>query len=81
MPGILAQLPADPVHGEPFGYRLVEDDPHGRPYLLYVTGLDLVDDGGNELRGAGIEVSWTLPLREPAFGGFDVVINTPRPGS
>jgi hypothetical protein len=79
VPGIVGHLPADPVAGGPFMYRLVEDDPHGRPYLLYVTGLDLVDDGGNELPGAGVQINWTLPLRETWCGGFDVVVNTPRP--
>jgi hypothetical protein len=78
VPDFMAKLPLDPVHGAPFGYRLVEDDPHGRPYLLYVTGVDLVDDGGRELPGAGTHVSWALPLREPGFAGYDAILNPPR---
>ena len=47
VPPILAAVPIDPLHGGPFGYRLTPDDPHGRPYLLYSTGLDRNDDGGD----------------------------------
>ncbi|MCH8315985.1 MAG: hypothetical protein IIA64_08440, partial [Planctomycetes bacterium] len=47
VPEILAAVPIDPLHGGVFGYRLTPDDPHGRPYLLYSTGLDRNDDGGD----------------------------------
>ena len=47
VPQILVTVPSDPLHGGPFGYRLTPDDPHGRPYLLYSTGLDRNDDGGD----------------------------------
>ncbi|MHC4220142.1 MAG: hypothetical protein ACYSU7_16985, partial [Planctomycetota bacterium] len=43
---IVTQLPADPLHVLPFGYRLLDDDPDGRAYLLYSIGLDRADDGG-----------------------------------
>lgn len=47
VPEILAAVPIDPLHGGVFGYRLTPDDPHARPYLLYSTGLDRNDDGGD----------------------------------
>ncbi len=47
VPEILAAVLIDPLHGGTFGYRLTPDDPHGRPYLLYSTGLDRNDDGGD----------------------------------
>jgi hypothetical protein len=69
-PEILPEAPVDPLHGLPFVYRLLEDDPHGRPYLLYSTGYDRTDDGGrpSEVRG------------EPFTAGSDHVINKPRSG-
>ncbi len=39
-------VPIEPLYGEPFQYERVEDDEHGRPYLLYwsvPTGPDLVE--------------------------------------
>lgn len=48
-PEILAAPPVDPLHGLPFGYRTLSEDPDGRPYLLYSFGLDRRDDGGREL--------------------------------
>ena len=47
VPEIVAAVPFDPLTGGAFGYRLTPDDPHGRPYLLYSTGLDRNDDGGD----------------------------------
>ena len=43
-PGILDAVPADPIHGGPFVYRLTPDGP--QPYALYSTGADETDDGG-----------------------------------
>ena len=40
-------LTVDPFSGKPFGYRLLEHpDDLGREYLLYSTGADGVDNGG-----------------------------------
>lgn len=75
-PDILPELPNDPLHGEPFGYRLVTDDPHGRPYLLYSIGLDQIDDGGTV---PPIAAAAYIAIQEPRIAGFDFVINQPRP--
>ncbi len=74
-PDILPELPRDPLHGEPFGYRLVTDDPRGRPYLLYSIGLDQIDDGGTV---PPIAAAAYLAIQEPRIAGFDFVINQPR---
>ena len=72
VPGYLADAPWDPVHGGPFGYRLLDDDRHSRAYLLYSFGADGVDDGGRFDQG------------DPRFGfsragvGYDVPLNPPR---
>ncbi|MCA9289754.1 MAG: hypothetical protein KDA25_01425 [Phycisphaerales bacterium] len=49
VPGILPSLPLDPITAGPFGYRLLANDPDGRPYLLYSLGADGVDDGGRDI--------------------------------
>ncbi len=67
--------PVDPLHGLPFGYRLLDDDPDGRGYLLYSIGLDRTDDGGVEV---GPGASRWLALNDPDTAGSDFVINTPR---
>ena len=67
--------PADPLHGLPFGYRLLEDDPDGRGYLLYSIGLDRTDDGGVEV---GPGASRWLAVNDPDTAGSDFVINKPR---
>jgi hypothetical protein len=44
VPATVLELPADPVGGDPFVYRL---DPATGSYLLYSTGYDGEDDGGD----------------------------------
>lgn len=48
VPEVLPELPMDPLHGLPFGYRLIDstEDPFKRGYLLYTIGWDQTDDGG-----------------------------------
>ena len=79
VPNVLGELPTDPIHGGAFGYHLVTDDPHGREYLLYSTGLDRTDNDGVELDGSGItKYGWAGTLVNPETSGFDFVINQPR---
>ncbi len=79
-PEFLAEVPVDPIHGGPFRYRLLSDDPHRRPYLLYSTGVDQTDDGGVELDWpAEWKYPWFAALVDPNFTGVDFVINRPRP--
>ena len=76
---ILPDLPNDPFHHGPFGYRLVEDDPHDRPYLLYSTGSDRSDGGGKE--PSGIDADYWGPegvFTTSKFPNHDYIINTPR---
>lgn len=63
----------DPMSGEPFLYRLLTDDPAGRPYLLYAAGADRRDDGGVEPEDVAAEQAF--------FGrrGTDYVLNPPPP--
>lgn len=72
-PAILPDPPSDPLHGLPLGYRLLIDDPHGRPYLLYSVGLDRQDDGGQD-RG----LKGRPALTDPDSDQVDFVINRPR---
>ena len=77
---IVTQPPADPLHGLPFGYRLLDGDPDGRAYLLYSVGLDRVDDGGAELSPADRAAhGHAAALTTPAVSNADHVINEPRP--
>ncbi|MCH8152513.1 MAG: hypothetical protein IH830_09100 [Planctomycetes bacterium] len=46
VPEWIESVPTDPIHGGPFGYKLLTDDPAGRSYLLYSFGADGVDNGG-----------------------------------
>lgn len=46
VPDILPALILDPLNNLPFGYRLLENDPQNRPYLLYSLGLDGLDQQG-----------------------------------
>ncbi|MDY7109830.1 MAG: hypothetical protein SYC29_14455 [Planctomycetota bacterium] len=71
-PGFLDTLPNDPLSGEPFGYRRLDDDPHNRAYVLYSLGPDRVDDGA-------------LPEQPPSTielifrpEDVDIVLNPPR---
>lgn len=77
---IVAQTPADPLHGLPFGYRLLDNDPDGRAYLLYSIGLDQVDDGGAKASPANREShGHAAALTAPAATYADYVINESRP--
>ena len=79
VPEILSQPPVDPLHGLPFGYRLIPDDPHGRSYLLYSVGIDGGDDGGTEMDELDKnEYSAWAVLADPNLKGVDFVINRPR---
>ncbi|MCP3904157.1 MAG: ADP-ribosylglycohydrolase family protein [Planctomycetes bacterium] len=44
VPEFLPAVPTDPLHGGPFGYRLLADDPAGRAFVLYSFGADGNDD-------------------------------------
>ena len=72
VPEILAEVPIDPLHGGAFGYRLTPDDPHGRPYLLYSTGLDRNDDGGD------FDVADSLRCIDDPNAQTDYTVNQPR---
>lgn len=77
---ILPDLPNDPFHNGPFGYRLLINDPHDRPYLLYSTGPDRHDDGGKE--PSGIHADYWGPegiFNTSLFPNHDYIINTTRP--
>ena len=80
VPDILPEPPVDPLHGGPFGYRLVDDDRFGRPYILYSFGLDATDDGGIEFNSGTNDVYRGIePLTDYNLTGIDYVINKPRP--
>ena len=80
VPEMLPQTPIDPLHGGPFGYRLVDDDRFGRPYILYSFGLDATDDGGIEFNnGANNVYRGIEALTDYNLTGIDYVINKPRP--
>ncbi len=72
VPEIFAAPPADPLHGLPYGYRKLRDDPEGRPYLLYSVGLDGRDDGGRE------PADHRAAARNPDARNADFVINRTR---
>jgi len=75
-PDILPQVPIDPINGKTFGYRLLDDDEHGRAYLLYSFGIDGEDNDGVMQRD-GME---HLAMSNEVDGaGFDFVLNQPRP--
>lgn len=80
VPDILPQIPVDPIHYGPFGYRLVKNDKFGRPYFLYTFGLDATDNGGIErVKVDGEIYIGREALDYSASTGFDYVINKPRP--
>ena len=80
VPDILPNVPVDPLHGGPFGYRLVDNDRFGRPYILYSFGLDATDDGGIEFNSGTNDVYRGIePLTDYNLTGVDYVINKPRP--
>jgi hypothetical protein len=74
VPNVLPSMPIDPFSGKPFGYRILEpgSDSRGRQYLLYSTGVDQKDNGGNMAK-------FNHQAFQPRAGiGFDFVINEPR---
>jgi hypothetical protein len=72
VPDYLADAVWDPLHGGPFGYRLLDDDRHARAYLLYSFGADGVDDGGRfDQDDSRLGFSRAGP-------GCDVPLNPPR---
>lgn len=80
VPDILPKAPIDPIHGGTFGYRLVDNDRFGRPYILYSFGLDATDDGGVEPESYTRDVYRGIePLTDYNLTGVDFIINKPRP--
>ena len=80
VPDILPEAPIDPIHGGTFGYRLVDSDRFGRPYILYSFGLDATDDGGIEFNSGTDDVYRGMePLTDHNLTGIDYIINKPRP--
>jgi len=73
VPNIIADLPTDPITGGSYLYRLLENDPENRKYLLYSTGLDQQDNGGD----FNIEGSINAVIHPPAR--TDYLINQLRP--
>jgi hypothetical protein len=73
VPEFLTSVPHDLRYDTPFGYRLLENDDHRRPFLLYSYGVNREDDGG-------VVRSDDRPLskRERVTGGLDVILNPPR---
>ncbi len=78
VPDILAEVPADPTHGGPFLYRLIENDPNGRAYLLASTGVDQTDDSASAGPDDLEEFSYS-PGGNVWDKGLDVLFNEPRP--
>ncbi len=79
VPDYLSKLLNDPIHGKPFGYYKSDDDPHGRPYILYSYGIDGVDDGGQEYDNDKSDFyTNTDPLIKRNIFGVDYIINKPR---
>ncbi len=74
VPNILAELPIDPIHGGSFLYRQLQNDPKDRSYLLYSSGLDQQDNGGD----FNMEDSFRA-VNHPS-ANTDFLINQPRPG-
>ncbi len=75
---LAGEPPVDPLHGLPFGYRLLVDDPDGCGYLLYSIGLDRTDDGGADLDLVPQTVGGYGALTDPDLTGADFVFNKPR---
>jgi hypothetical protein len=73
VPEFLTSIPHDLRYDTPWGYRLLENDEHRRPFLLYSYGKNRVDDGG-------VVRSDDQPLsnRERVNGGLDLILNLPR---
>lgn len=69
VPFYIDDLPLDPMNGQSFGYRVLEDDEHGRAFLLYTYGPDGVDNDGRE----DPEAEWYF-----APAGHDFILNRVR---
>ncbi len=84
-PAYLEEVPVDPMTGQAFGYRLLEEGEvlfGCRGYVLYAWGGDLVDNGGAvkttiELDDAGEDREVPSQGRglSEAVAGFDYVFN------
>ncbi|MBD3176640.1 MAG: hypothetical protein GF320_15780 [Armatimonadia bacterium] len=64
-----AEIPSDPWTGGPVHYRPTPEG--GRPFALYLTGPDGVDDGGtsggeDRLEPDHVLVPWPIPWEKPA---------------
>lgn len=82
VPGILDELPVDPLNGLPYGYRLIENDEvdsWNREYLLYSLGHDAEDNQGREVvKGENRSRRSALRFDDPQGIGYDYVFNTVR---
>lgn len=72
VPAYLAAIPADPMTGKPMLYTRIENDPHGRDYLVYSTGIDGIDNGGRVPEGDHYANPASIET------GFDFIVNQPR---
>src|SRR5690606_3092156 len=63
----------DPMTGDPFLYKRLSNDPHGRPYLLYAPGGDGEDDGGVATDGPPQDAYRRVST------GVDYILNLPPP--
>jgi len=78
VPDFIAGLPLDPFTQRPYIYRRLQpgDDPlpnQQRPYLLYSTGFDALDDHAR----SDAEENFR-PAKPDCKSGYDIVINRPR---
>jgi hypothetical protein len=73
IPDILPSIPDDPRFGTPFGYRRLDHDPAGRPYLLYSFGADRRDNGG------AFDASEPYTALTGERDDVDFILNPPRP--
>ena len=73
VPNILDELPKDPITGGSYLYRLLDNESKNRKYLLYSTGLDQQDNGGD----FNIEGSINAVIDPPT--NTDYLINQLRP--
>lgn len=93
VPEFLEALPADTMSDSPFLYkRLASPDTHGRSYILYLPGLDEIDNGGVEtllpaaatattpaIAGTPPNQPYISVLNTGASPGLDFILTRPRP--
>ena len=75
VPEFLPAIPIDPYSGQPFFYvKLPGPDAQGRRYLVYIPGIDGIDDGG---RQPAPNNAWFVLTGSdgPTTRGFDFIIN------